>query len=248
MKKYRCSVCKTIFKRYPSQVKKGGEKDICCSRKCLWKQLGIKSKGSNNPNYRHGRCIDDKICKCGNHKDMRSKQCARCAKRGYVRKGAVPAYNLSLKVFKRIVRSCNSYVAVGKKAGVGRQFAKGMILAHNIDISHFIRSGAAGRFYKKEDLFVKSDKKRSSGMIKSYIIREKLIPYRCGKCGQGSIWKKQPLTLQLHHKDGNNKNNVIDNLEFVCPNCHSQTNTYTGRNIMNTLKKCKESGCQRGEK
>lgn len=53
--------------------------------------------------------------------------------------------------------------------------------------------------------------------------------HKCNKCGIDS-WLGVPIVLELEHKDGNNKNNVRDNLEGLCPNCHSQTHTWRGRN------------------
>ena len=52
---------------------------------------------------------------------------------------------------------------------------------------------------------------------------------KCNKCGLDK-WLGQDLVLELEHKDGNNKNNVRDNLEMICPNCHSLTETWRGRN------------------
>jgi len=51
----------------------------------------------------------------------------------------------------------------------------------------------------------------------------------CNKCGL-SEWQGVKITLELEHKDGNNQNNVRDNLEGLCPNCHSITDTWRGRN------------------
>ena len=53
--------------------------------------------------------------------------------------------------------------------------------------------------------------------------------HKCNKCGIDS-WLGQPIVLELEHKDGNNKNNARENLEGLCPNCHSQTTTWRGRN------------------
>jgi hypothetical protein len=53
--------------------------------------------------------------------------------------------------------------------------------------------------------------------------------YCCAKCGI-SEWQGVPITLELEHKDGNNQNNVRENLEGLCPNCHSITDTWRGRN------------------
>ena len=56
--------------------------------------------------------------------------------------------------------------------------------------------------------------------------------YCCESCGN-SKWMGQPITLELHHIDGNSDNNVSDNLQLLCPNCHSQTETYRAGNIGN---------------
>jgi 5-methylcytosine-specific restriction endonuclease McrA len=51
---------------------------------------------------------------------------------------------------------------------------------------------------------------------------------KCNGCGIGD-WRGRPLVLELEHKDGNNKNDERDNLEALCPNCHSQTPTWRGK-------------------
>ena len=52
---------------------------------------------------------------------------------------------------------------------------------------------------------------------------------KCNKCGLDE-WLGHKFVLELEHKDGNNKNNNRDNLEMICPNCHSLTETWRGRN------------------
>lgn len=59
---------------------------------------------------------------------------------------------------------------------------------------------------------------------------------KCNKCGIDS-WNGNPITLELEHKDGNHNNNERENLESLCPNCHSQTDTWRGRNKSNKRKK-----------
>lgn len=51
----------------------------------------------------------------------------------------------------------------------------------------------------------------------------------CNSCGIFE-WRGKLITLELEHKDGNNGNNNRENLEALCPNCHSQTKTWRGRN------------------
>ena len=65
---------------------------------------------------------------------------------------------------------------------------------------------------------------------KQYIIRNNVIPYQCSLCGQEPFWQGQELVLQLHHIDGDKNNNTLENLTFLCPNCHTQTDTYGAKN------------------
>jgi 5-methylcytosine-specific restriction endonuclease McrA len=54
------------------------------------------------------------------------------------------------------------------------------------------------------------------------------IEYKCKNCGIAK-WQGNPIVLELEHIDGNNRNNSIENLELLCPNCHSQTKGFRGR-------------------
>ena len=53
--------------------------------------------------------------------------------------------------------------------------------------------------------------------------------YKCTRCGLFE-WHEKPITLELEHKDGNHMNDERDNLEALCPNCHSLTDTWRGKN------------------
>lgn len=56
------------------------------------------------------------------------------------------------------------------------------------------------------------------------------VPYKCNCCGI-SDWQNKPITLEIDHIDGIRNHNEPSNLRFLCPNCHSQTDTWRGRNI-----------------
>jgi Zn finger protein HypA/HybF involved in hydrogenase expression len=55
---------------------------------------------------------------------------------------------------------------------------------------------------------------------------------KCNHCGIDK-WNNKPIVLELEHIDGNHYNNERENLEVICPNCHSQTDTWRGRNKTN---------------
>lgn len=63
-------------------------------------------------------------------------------------------------------------------------------------------------------------------IIKERLISENIIEYKCSKCGNNGEWMDEKLILQLEHINGINNDNREENLTFLCPNCHSQTNTY----------------------
>lgn len=84
----------------------------------------------------------------------------------------------------------------------------------------------------KED-FVKRLTKESlitTGSLKRFILKFNLLPHKCD-CGIDKEWLGKPISLQLDHIDGDKHNNEIQNLRFICPNCHSQTKTFAGRNL-----------------
>lgn len=73
--------------------------------------------------------------------------------------------------------------------------------------------------------FCKHDKYVDLSAIKTFLKRTEIIKYQC-KCGLIDNWESTNLTLQLDHIDGDRKNNELENLRWLCPNCHSQTATY----------------------
>ena len=66
--------------------------------------------------------------------------------------------------------------------------------------------------------------------LKSRLIKEGKLENICACCKIQPIWNEKPLTLQLDHINGINDDNRLENLRLLCPNCHSQTVTYAGRN------------------
>ena len=65
--------------------------------------------------------------------------------------------------------------------------------------------------------------------VRKRIIKENLIDYKCGVC-KIDTWDNKKLALHLDHINGKNGDHRLENLRWLCPNCHSQTNTYAGKN------------------
>jgi hypothetical protein len=105
-----------------------------------------------------------------------------------------------------------------------------------LDTSHFCT------IHTKDNLKL-GDSKKSPNQILIYVenkrqptnqLRRALIEsgveHKCNECGVFPVWQGRPLQLEINHIDGNWKNNLIGNLEFLCPNCHSQTPTHGYQN------------------
>jgi 5-methylcytosine-specific restriction endonuclease McrA len=71
---------------------------------------------------------------------------------------------------------------------------------------------------------------RNRRNLKTRLIAAGLRTGCCEGCGI-SQWRGGPLTLALHHINGNGRDNRIENLQILCPNCHSQTENFAGRNV-----------------
>jgi len=97
----------------------------------------------------------------------------------------------------------------------------------NIDTSHWRRFYHSHRHVPnpcdKEVFILNSD--WSNRFIRLRIIKKGIMPYLCAQCGI-STWNGSNLSLQLDHINGNNRDNRLENLRLLCPNCHSQTENW----------------------
>jgi hypothetical protein len=75
-----------------------------------------------------------------------------------------------------------------------------------------------------------SDPRRNRKHVKARLIRAGLLTNSCQSCGLSS-WRGEPLNVHLDHVNGVKTDNRLENLRMLCPNCHSQTPTYGGRNL-----------------
>lgn len=69
----------------------------------------------------------------------------------------------------------------------------------------------------------------SRATLRKWIWKLKLIPFICNKC-KSEKWLGEPIPLEINHIDGNNSNHRKNNIELLCPNCHTLTDNYRGRN------------------
>lgn len=79
------------------------------------------------------------------------------------------------------------------------------------------------------EILVANSSYTNNNTLKKRIIKELGWKYKCFSCGINS-WMNQKISLHLDHINGINNDNRIENLRLLCPNCHSLTPTYCGKN------------------
>ena len=137
--------------------------------------------------------------------------------------------------FRQLIQSSNSYNSVLKKIGMshGRSstdIIKRRCKALNISCDHFVRVGNQySSKYDLKDILIKNSSYQNISSLKERLLKENLLPYECQLCGNKGEWQNKPLTLQLDHINGIHNDHRLENLRFLCPNCHTQTETYGSR-------------------
>ena len=83
-----------------------------------------------------------------------------------------------------------------------------------------------------KDILVENSTYKDATKLKKRLIKEGIKEYKCEKCGI-TEWQGEPISLQIHHINGIHNDNRLENIQILCPNCHSQTDTYSGKNSNN---------------
>ena len=125
-----------------------------------------------------------------------------------------------------------------KFAGGSHAHLKMRIKNLGIDTSHFKGRGhnkgkPNPHKLKVEEIFV-YDRRKNGYKEKLNHLRRAMVEYGfekiCGECGLKEIWNGKELVLQIDHINGDNLDNRIDNLRYLCPNCHSQCENFCWKN------------------
>ena len=144
----------------------------------------------------------------------------------YTEKQLIQAVSES-KTYSEIMRKLGL-----KPNGGNHSTIKQKIAVLNLDVSHFPPSWNAGQtFHPKRPI---EDYLNNLVYIHSYKLKLRLIKegYFLPECSNCKLtnWLGNPIPLELHHIDGNRLNNNLSNLQLLCPNCHSLTDNFCGKN------------------
>lgn len=120
-----------------------------------------------------------------------------------------------------------------KQAGGTQAYVGSLLKKFGVDTSHF-----TGQAHNKG---TRSNKRKSwqevlvlrpegSVRVRAVLLTRAMLEYgmsyRCSECGLGEKWNEKKIVLHVDHIDGEWLDNRIENVRFLCPNCHSQTETY----------------------
>lgn len=115
-----------------------------------------------------------------------------------------------------------------------RTFHK-MVKTFALDTSHFLghsylKSGRpSSQVRSLEDILVKESTYLNIAQLKKRLFDKGLLQYECYECKIDS-WRGKPISLQLDHVNGIHNDHRLENLRLMCPNCHSQTSNFAGKN------------------
>ena len=134
----------------------------------------------------------------------------------------------SKEELEQIILQSNNFADLCRKLGYKsdstktREVIQKRIDNFNISIEHFTRS--LKKELSEENIFIENSDVCQSTLRRWYKKGE-YTPYECSICGQEPMWQGKELTLILDHINGKNKDDRLENLRWVCPNCNQQLDT-----------------------
>ena len=152
------------------------------------------------------------------------------------KKNTEKANAIFLEELKKVLPESNSYNEVCSKLGLKgvegyyKKIRK-IIAENNLDISHFGTlerdKFQRGKNFLKipSDEYFAYDTFHNGPNMLARLISEGKKERICEICG-GTEWNGKPIPLQVHHMNGNNRDNRLENLQVLCPNCHALTDSY----------------------
>lgn len=145
--------------------------------------------------------------------------------------------SLTEEQFKEYIQNSDGYIDCMRKMGYnnpgkGSAFytLKKYIQKYGCDISHFnsqTQKATEQRTIPLDEILVVNSTYTNSQCLKKRLVQEQKLEYKCSVCGNLGVWNDKTLVLQLEHINGIHNDNRIENLTFLCPNCHSQTPTFS---------------------
>lgn len=150
--------------------------------------------------------------------------------------------------FIAIVNNSNNYTEIMKQMGYksvsgnGLKAVKNRIAKLNISTEHFTNQ-TKGIVRTTDNVFCK-DSTANQSVLRHWYKKGNYTDYKCSICGQEPFWNGKPMTLILDHINGENHDDRIENLRWVCPNCNIQLDTFGAKNKKQSVNRCIDCGVE----
>lgn len=157
--------------------------------------------------------------------------------------------NYSNEEFARIVaesfsyRECMQALGYNSCSGDSMKVVQKKIKDLNLSTAHFKSRGIPIQ-RSEENIFIENST-ASQKVLRDWYKKGNYTEYKCSICDQKPFWNGKELTLILDHINGINKDDRLENLRWVCPNCNQQLSTTGSKNKTNrehTLNYCIDCG------
>lgn len=126
------------------------------------------------------------------------------------------------------ISKTKSMIEAARYLNISRDKFKKLAQQYNLFVPN-----QSGKGISKKKIYTDKEIFSNQGCVVSSSILIKRLKqireWKCDCCGL-TEWMGKPLSLEIHHIDGNRYNNNLDNLQILCPNCHSLTNNWRSRN------------------
>lgn len=139
----------------------------------------------------------------------------------------------NIEEMKAVCESANSMAAAAKELGMNYDTLKKYAKEHGFFKTNQSGKGTSkvytGVVYETADILEGKHPQYTTAKLKNRLVKEGYLEYKCVWCGITDTYNDKPIVLHLDHINGINNDHRLENLRLLCPNCHSQTDTWCGR-------------------
>lgn len=162
-----------------------------------------------------------------------------------------PIWKTQKKQFENLIKSCNNITEVLSFYGLKNKGRNNHTLIKrikedglDIELNRLREGGKKNKIRKAVpiEFYLVKNSNCKSNFLKKRLLKEGFLEEKCNECGLEKIWNGKDITLQLDHINGDSADNRLSNIRILCPNCHSQTKTFSGKNVKRIYNYCPECG------